>query len=48
MDTRAVNYVLSHPDTYYKPDASKLGLQRVLGHGLLVVEGEIYLVFKAM
>lgn len=40
MDTRALNHVLTHSDNYYKPEVSRVELGRILGHGLLVVEGE--------
>lgn len=40
MDTRAIHHVLSHSENYYKPDPTRLELGSVLGHGLIVVEGD--------
>jgi len=40
MDTRAVNHILTHSEYYPKPAAERMHLARILGQGLLVVEGE--------
>jgi hypothetical protein len=39
MDTRALNHVLTHSEYYFKPEAARATLARILGEGLLVVEG---------
>ncbi|KAG9019552.1 hypothetical protein FS842_007833 [Serendipita sp. 407] len=38
-DTKAVNYVLNHSMVYRKPDQTRFMLSRILGDGLLFVEG---------
>ncbi|KII85490.1 hypothetical protein PLICRDRAFT_56724 [Plicaturopsis crispa FD-325 SS-3] len=40
LDTKALAYILGHSDIYQKSDAVRYSLSRVLGQGLLVVEGE--------
>ena len=39
LDPRALNHVLNHAEIYYKPDAGRVQLARILGEGVLVVEG---------
>ncbi|KAF9815448.1 hypothetical protein IEO21_04619 [Rhodonia placenta] len=39
-DTRAVNYIQSHSNDYWKPEISRFSLIQILGHGLLSVEGD--------
>ncbi|PCH34313.1 cytochrome P450 [Wolfiporia cocos MD-104 SS10] len=40
MDTKAINYILTHSSDYPKPEASRFNLSQFLGNGVLVVEGE--------
>ncbi|KAI0043383.1 cytochrome P450 [Auriscalpium vulgare] len=40
MDPRAIAHVLSHVHDYTKSDQSRYNIGRVLGHGLLFVEGD--------
>lgn len=40
VDTRALNYILSHSNEYQKPALARYNLGEVLGEGLLIVEGE--------
>ncbi|KAG8815207.1 hypothetical protein FRC19_001184 [Serendipita sp. 401] len=40
-DTKAVNYVLNHSMVYRKPDQTRFMLSRILGDGLLFVEGKV-------
>ncbi|GLB35548.1 putative cytochrome p450 [Lyophyllum shimeji] len=39
-DTKALNHILMHSDIYEKPDVARYNLSRVLGEGVLVVEGD--------
>ncbi|KAJ7831962.1 cytochrome P450 [Mycena leptocephala] len=39
-DAKAIQHFLSHTDIYQKSDASRFGLGRIVGPGILVVEGE--------
>lgn len=39
VDTRALNYILSHSNEYQKPALARYNLGEVLGEGLLIVEG---------
>ncbi|KAJ7597102.1 cytochrome P450 [Mycena floridula] len=39
-DTKAINHVLMHSFDYQKPEQARWALSRVVGHGVLVVEGE--------
>jgi len=40
LDTRALNYVLSHSNEYQKPALARFNLGQILGEGILFVEGE--------
>ncbi|KAF8061716.1 cytochrome P450 [Lyophyllum atratum] len=40
MDTKALNHVLMNSNIYQKPEAARYQLSRVLGTGVLVVEGD--------
>lgn len=42
IDTRAMNYVLSHSQEYPKPERSRHNLVQILGNGLVVAEGELH------
>lgn len=39
-DTKALNHILMNSNTYQKPEAARFGLSRIVGPGVLVVEGE--------
>lgn len=39
MDLKAINHVLMNSQTYQKPEQSRFFLSRILGDGVLVVEG---------
>ncbi|KAN0097938.1 Cytochrome P450 [Tylopilus felleus] len=39
MDTRAINHVLTHSNDYQKPAQVRYNLSKILGEGLLFVEG---------
>ncbi|KAG1908913.1 cytochrome P450 [Suillus fuscotomentosus] len=39
MDTRALNHVLTHSSDYQKPSQVRYNLSRILGEGVLFVEG---------
>lgn len=39
MDTRAIHHVLTHSESYIKPEGGKANLAKTLGEGLLFVEG---------
>lgn len=38
-DTKALNHILMNAYDYPKPDINRVGLGRILGPGILVVEG---------
>ncbi|KAI0634035.1 cytochrome P450 [Trametes polyzona] len=40
LDHRALNHVLTHSADYHKPDSTRGNLERVVGSGLLITEGE--------
>ncbi|RDB19459.1 hypothetical protein Hypma_013686 [Hypsizygus marmoreus] len=40
MDTKALNHVLMNSNDYQKPEAARYNLSRILGAGVLVVEGD--------
>jgi len=40
MDTRALTHILNHSNDYQKPAVVRAGLSRIVGKGLLTVEGE--------
>ncbi|KAF9464574.1 cytochrome P450 [Collybia nuda] len=40
MDTKAINHVLMNSNDYQKPEAARYNLSRVVGAGVLVVEGD--------
>ncbi|EPS98326.1 hypothetical protein FOMPIDRAFT_1024652 [Fomitopsis schrenkii] len=40
LDTKAINYILTHSHDYPKPDMMRFALSKIVGPGLLVVEGE--------
>ena len=40
MDTKALNHILMNTAVYEKPEASRWSLSRIVGPGLLVVEGD--------
>ncbi|KZT61473.1 cytochrome P450 [Calocera cornea HHB12733] len=42
IDPRAVAHILSHTETYSKPDHIRVMLGGVLGEGLLIAEGEVH------
>jgi hypothetical protein len=39
MDLKAINHVLMNSQVYQKPEQSRFFLSRLLGNGVLVVEG---------
>ncbi|KAF5318106.1 hypothetical protein D9619_012269 [Psilocybe cf. subviscida] len=39
-DTKALNHILMNSYTYQKPESARFGLSRIVGPGVLVVEGE--------
>lgn len=39
-DTKALNHILMNSQTYQKPESARFGLGRIVGPGVLVVEGE--------
>lgn len=41
VDTRALNYILSHSNKYQKSSVARFILGEVLGDGLFVVEGSL-------
>ena len=41
-DPKALSYILSHPDTFPKPNRVRQQLERTLGNGLLVAEGSAH------
>ncbi|KII91538.1 hypothetical protein PLICRDRAFT_156698 [Plicaturopsis crispa FD-325 SS-3] len=42
LDTKALSHILSHADTYQKSKAMRYNLSRIVGPGLLVVEGDVH------
>ncbi|TYJ59119.1 hypothetical protein B9479_000108 [Cryptococcus floricola] len=40
LDATGLNYILSHPDVFPKPDVTRRALADMLGNGLLTSEGE--------
>ncbi|OJA09059.1 hypothetical protein AZE42_04725 [Rhizopogon vesiculosus] len=44
MDTRALNHVLTHSSDYQKPSQVRYNLSRILGEGVLFVEGGLNIV----
>lgn len=42
IDTRAINYILSHSQDYPKPERTRHDLTEILGNGLVVAEGELH------
>jgi hypothetical protein len=38
-DPVALSYILSHPDTFPKPERARLQMERILGNGVLIAEG---------
>lgn len=40
IDHKVVNHILMNPDLYQKPVAARKNMERIMGPGLLVVEGE--------
>ncbi|KAF4615471.1 hypothetical protein D9613_003375 [Agrocybe pediades] len=42
VDLKAINYVLMHSNDYQKPEPVIYHLQRIVGQGLLVVEGDVH------
>ncbi|KAF7304539.1 hypothetical protein HMN09_00856600 [Mycena chlorophos] len=40
LDTKALHHILTHTDVFQKSEASRFGLGRLVGPGILVVEGE--------
>ncbi|WVQ74482.1 hypothetical protein IAR50_004083 [Cryptococcus sp. DSM 104548] len=40
LDGTGLNYILSHPDVFPKPDTARKGLAEMLGNGLLTSEGD--------
>ncbi|EED77437.1 predicted protein [Postia placenta Mad-698-R] len=42
IDTRAINYILSHSQDYPKPERTRRDLTEILGNGLVVAEGELH------
>lgn len=40
VDVRALSYILKHSETYQKPEPLRYHLSKILGAGLLLVEGE--------
>lgn len=39
-DLKALNHILNHTEVYQKPEAARYTLGRIMGNGLVVVEGE--------
>ncbi|KAF7369408.1 hypothetical protein MVEN_00269900 [Mycena venus] len=41
-DTKALNHFLTHSNIYQKPEGTRYNLSRIVGPGVLVVEGDIH------
>ncbi|KAJ7154854.1 cytochrome P450 [Mycena crocata] len=41
-DTKALHHILSNTHVYHKPEGSRASLARVVGPGILVVEGDVH------
>lgn len=42
IDTKAIHHILSNAHLYPKPDAGRYNLSRIVGPGILVVEGDVH------
>jgi cytochrome P450 len=40
FDVKAISHVLMHSDLYWKPNALRIDLGRLLGESVLITEGE--------
>ncbi|KAJ7064391.1 cytochrome P450 [Mycena belliarum] len=43
IDTKAIHHILSNAHLYPKPDAGRYNLSRIVGPGILVVEGDVHI-----
>ena len=40
IDTKAINHVLMNDYLYEKPEPARYNLSQIVGHGILIVEGD--------